>query len=100
MSVGPDELKRTAARQALDLVEDGMVLGLGSGSTAELFVEALAERVASGLRVTGVATSRRVTELAQRHHIPLVEGDDLPRVDLTIDGADEIQPRTLGLIKG
>jgi len=74
MSVGLDELKGVAARQALDLVEDDMVLGLGSGSTAELFVEALAERVAAGLRVTAVATSRRVAELAQRHQIPLIAG--------------------------
>ena len=56
MNVGPDELKPAAAQQALDLVEDGMLLGLGSGSTAELFVGLLGERVAAGLSVTGVAT--------------------------------------------
>ncbi len=100
MTVGPDELKRAAARQALDLVEDGMLLGLGSGSTAELFVELLGERVAAGLHVTGVPTSRRVADLAHEHHIPLVADDDLPRLDLTVDGADEIEPRTLGLVKG
>lgn len=100
MSVGPDELKRQAARQALDLIEDGMLLGLGSGSTAELFVQFLGERVAAGLRVRGVATSERVADLARQHGIPLVEQHDLPRLDLTVDGADEIEPRTLGLVKG
>ena len=100
MSDGLDGLKQAAAREALDLVQDDMVLGLGSGSTAELFVEALAGRVATGLRVRGVATSRRVAELAQRHQIPLIDGERLPRLDLTVDGADEIEPRTLGLVKG
>jgi ribose 5-phosphate isomerase A len=100
MTLNPDELKRAAAQQALDLVEDGMLLGVGSGSTAELFVELLGERVAAGLHVTGVATSKRVAELARQHGIPLLPEDDLPRLDLAVDGADEIEPRTLGLIKG
>jgi ribose 5-phosphate isomerase A len=100
VSIGPDELKRAAAQQALDLVEDGMLLGLGSGSTAELFVALLGERVQSGLRVIGAATSVRVAELARQHGIALVADDDLPRLDLTVDGADEIEPRTLGLVKG
>jgi len=100
MSVGQDELKLAAARQALDLVQDGMLLGLGSGSTAELFVQALGQRVAAGLRVAGVATSDRVAELARQHGVPLIESDDLPRLALTVDGADEIEPGTLGLVKG
>jgi ribose 5-phosphate isomerase A len=101
MKDDPEALKRAAARQALALVEDGMRLGLGSGSTAELFLELLAERVKDGLRVIGVPTSERVAGLARGLGIPLVEGhDDLTRLDLAVDGADEIEPRSLALIKG
>ena len=95
-----ESFKRAAAREALSLVEDGMILGLGSGTTSELFLEVLAERVAAGLRVTAVATSRRVAEIAQGHGIEVSELQDVPRIDLTVDGADEIQPRGLKLIKG
>jgi ribose 5-phosphate isomerase A len=100
MTAEPDELKRAAARRALDLVEDGMLLGLGSGSTSEQFALALGERVAAGLKVTAVATSTRVADLARQHGITVVGDDELPRIDLTVDGADEIDPRTFGLVKG
>jgi ribose 5-phosphate isomerase A len=100
MTAELDALKRVAAQRALDFVKDGMLLGLGSGSTSELFALALGERVAAGLKVTAVATSQRVADLARQHGITLIEDDELPRIDLTVDGADEIEPRSFGLIKG
>ena len=94
----PDEQKRIAALKALDLVQDGMRLGLGTGSTAAMFVEALAERVAGGLKVTAVPTSEATRLQAERLGIPLVELDET-ELDLTIDGADEID-ENFNLIKG
>ena len=94
-----DDEKRLAAYAAADLVEDGMIVGLGTGSTAAHAVKALGERVARGLRITGVPTSRATEELAQGFAIPLAELDQVPRIDLTIDGADEIDPQ-LNMIKG
>jgi ribose 5-phosphate isomerase A len=91
--VTPDEQKRSAALTALDLVRDGMRLGLGTGSTAAMFVEALAERVAGGLRVTAVPTSEATRLQAERLGIPLVELDET-ELDLTIDGADEIDEKS------
>jgi ribose 5-phosphate isomerase A len=95
-----DRLKRAAALGALDLVRDGMVLGLGSGSTAEIAVAELGRRVRGGLRVVGVPTSRKVAALAERVGVPLTCLDERARLDLTIDGADEIDPHTFNLIKG
>lgn len=94
-----DALKREAAARAVALVESGMRLGLGTGSTARHFVDLLGERVRQGLRVTGVPTSRATAEQAAGLGIPLSTLDETPRLDLTIDGADEIDPR-LRLIKG
>ena len=91
--------KIAAARCAVDLVADGMRLGLGTGSTATAFVELLGTRVASGLRVTGVPTSERTGALARDRGIPLATIDEMPELDLTIDGADEYDP-ALRLIKG
>jgi ribose 5-phosphate isomerase A len=93
-------LKRQAALRALEHVGDGMLLGLGSGTTAEIFVEELGQRVANGLRIVGVPTSLEVAHLASQHHIPLADLDDGATIDLTVDGADEIEPRTLNLVKG
>jgi len=93
-------LKHAAASEAVRLVQDGMVVGLGSGSTAELFLEVLAAKVAGGLQITGVPTSRRVAELAQGHGITIAHLEDVGRIDLTVDGADEIQRDSLHLIKG
>ena len=100
MTDDAESLKRAAAREAVALVEDGMIVGLGSGTTSELFLEALAERLAGGLRITGVPTSTRVARYAAARGIPVEDLQDVPRVDLAIDGADEIQPRGLDLIKG
>jgi len=94
-----DAMKREAARRALDFVQPGMRLGLGTGSTATHFVELLAERVKSGLDVIGVPTSEATRAQAERLGVPLASLDDEPGLDLTIDGADEIDHQ-LNLIKG
>lgn len=89
----------TLARTAAELVEDGMVVGLGSGSTAEAFVRALAIRVQSGLTIQGIPTSRNTEALAREVGIPLTTLSDCQRVDFGVDGADEIDPN-LALTKG
>jgi ribose 5-phosphate isomerase A len=91
--------KRAAAARALDHVRPGMRLGLGSGSTARHFVELLGERVRAGLSVIAVATSQATQRQAEDLGIPLTTLDEMPELDLTIDGADEIDP-DLSLIKG
>ena len=94
-----EDLKERAARAALDLVEDGMQLGLGTGSTAARFVKAVGERVAQGLRVLCVPSSEITRAQAEGLGIPLTTLDETPRLDLTVDGADEIDHQ-LRLIKG
>ena len=95
-----DELKRAAALRAIEEVEDGMVVGLGTGSTAAFVVEGLAARVAGGLHVVGVPTSERTAAQARRLGIPIATFAEHQRLDLTIDGADEVALGTLDLIKG
>jgi ribose 5-phosphate isomerase A len=98
--VGDDDAKRHAARAAAQLVEDGMVLGLGTGSTAALLLAELAQRVrAEGLKVRGVPTSEATLLLARHLGLPLTTLDDDLRLDLTLDGADEVDPE-FRLIKG
>lgn len=92
-------LKIEAARAALAYVEDGMRLGIGTGTTAEEFVRLLAERVDGGLKVVGVPTSERTAALCVRLGVPLSSLDETPELDLTIDGADEVDG-DLSLIKG
>jgi ribose 5-phosphate isomerase A len=94
-----DDLKRQAAARALEQVRDGMKLGLGTGSTAKHFVELLGERVRAGLKVVGVPTSEATRADAERCAVPLTTLDQVDRLDLTVDGADEIDPN-LELIKG
>jgi ribose 5-phosphate isomerase A len=94
-----DGLKRQAAARALEHVRDGMKLGLGTGSTAKHFVELLGERVRAGLKVIGVPTSEATRADAIRCGIALTTLDDIDRLDLTVDGADEIDP-SLDVIKG
>ncbi len=94
-----DQLKRQAAARALEEVRDGMQLGLGTGSTAKHFVELLGERVAAGLKVIGVPTSEATRADAERCGVKLTTLDEIDHLDLTIDGADEIDPE-LNLIKG
>src|SRR5499427_8470567 len=94
-----DAQKRAAAAGALEFVRPGMRLGLGSGSTAKHFVELLAERVRAGLDVIAVPTSEGTRSDAERLGVPLTSLDEMPQLDLTVDGADEIA-HDLSLIKG
>src|SRR4051812_21895000 len=94
-----EALKRQAAARALEQVQHGMKLGLGTGSTAKHFVELLGERVRAGLDVVGVPTSEATRADAIRCGIRLTTLDEIDRLDLTVDGADEIDP-SLALIKG
>ncbi len=94
-----DAYKQAAAARAVELVRSGMRLGLGTGSTAQAFVELLAARVRTGLNVVAVPTSEATRIQAARLGIALTTLDDTPELDLTVDGADEIAP-DLTLIKG
>jgi len=94
-----DLLKRAAAVKALEFVQPGMKLGLGTGSTADAFVDLLGTRVRGGLQVDCVATSERTAQKARALGIPLGDLDTLSPLDLTVDGADEAD-RALNLIKG
>jgi len=95
-----DQLKRQAAIRAIEEVRDGMVVGLGSGSTAAFAVEALAARIALGLQVICIPTSEQTAALARQHSVPLTDFGAHPAIDLTIDGADQIDRRGLTLVKG
>jgi ribose 5-phosphate isomerase A len=94
-----DQLKRQAAAKALEHVSDGMKLGLGTGSTARHFVDLLGEKVAGGMKVVGVPTSEVTRAQAEACKIPLTTLDAIDRLDLTVDGADELDG-ALNLIKG
>jgi len=91
--------KEAAARASLQFIQDGQVVGLGTGSTAAYFIKLLAERVKNGLRIRGIPTSVRSLELAQSLGIPLTTLDECQEIDVTVDGADEVDPQ-LRLIKG
>lgn len=91
--------KRAAAAKSLEFVQDGMCLGLGSGSTSAIMVEMLAKRIRQGLRIQGVPSSEGTRSLAHRLGIPLLSFDDVTELDLTIDGADQANGE-LDLIKG
>jgi ribose 5-phosphate isomerase A len=97
--VTADDLKRAAAERALSAVGDGMRLGLGTGSTAAHFVALLGARVRAGLNVVGVPTSERTRAQAAAEGIPLTTLEETPELDLTVDGADELDD-ALRLIKG
>ncbi len=98
-ALSPDDAKRLAAAEALKLVRSGMRLGLGTGSTAGHFVDLLGAEVAAGLEVICVPTSEQTKAQAQRLQIPLATIDDMPELDLTVDGADEFDS-SLRLVKG
>jgi ribose 5-phosphate isomerase A len=100
MTVDRDELKRAAALRAIEEVQDGMVLGLGTGSTAAHVVEGLAARVRAGLRIVGIPSSERTAAQARRLGIRIATFAEYQKLDLTIDGADEVELGTLHLIKG
>lgn len=101
MAPSIDELKKEAAQAAVDVLEPGMVVGLGSGSTSTYAVLAIGMALAEGRleNIVGIPTSEATARLARQQHIPLGTLDQFPIVDITIDGADEIDPR-LNLIKG
>lgn len=91
--------KRAAGEAAANLVKDGMLVGLGTGSTTAFFIDRLAERCRQGLKITAFATSKKSQQQAKEKGIPLLESNKLERVDLTVDGADEIDPQKR-MIKG
>ena len=95
-----DQLKMKAAESAVAQVKDGMIVGLGTGSTAWFAVEAIGRRVAEGLRITAIPTSEQTAEHAHRLGVPLSSLAEHHRIDLTIDGADEVERGDLNLIKG
>jgi ribose 5-phosphate isomerase len=94
-----DQEKEAAARASLQFVQDGTVVGLGTGSTAAYFIKLLGERVRKGLRVRGIPTSVRSRDLAESLGIPLTTLDECQEIAVTVDGADEVDPQ-LRLIKG
>jgi ribose 5-phosphate isomerase A len=99
MNMANEEEKEAAGRAAAELVRDGDVVGLGTGSTAYFAVVALGERVKAGLKISGIPTSLQTADLARAVGIPLTTLDEHPEIDITIDGADEIDAK-LNLIKG
>jgi ribose 5-phosphate isomerase A len=94
-----DELKQQAALAALDEIREGMVVGLGTGSTAVHFVRALGEKVRAGMKVVAIPTSEATRRLAEQVGIALTNFKYHPNIDVTVDGADEVSPH-LDLIKG
>jgi ribose 5-phosphate isomerase A len=100
MEQDSDRLKLAAAESAVAQVRDGMIIGLGTGSTAAPAVQILGERVRDGLRVIGIPTSERTAAQAKALGIPLSNLDEYPEIDMTIDGADVVDEGNLNLIKG
>jgi len=94
-----DQEKQAAARAAVQLVESGEIVGLGSGSTSTHAIRFLGERVRAGLKIVGIPTSQKIKQLAEQLGIPLTTLEEHSRIDIDIDGADEIDPQ-LNLIKG
>jgi ribose 5-phosphate isomerase A len=100
MPVDRDKLKQEAALRAVEFIEDGMTVGLGTGSTAYFVVEGLGARVKQGLKIVGIPTSERTATQARSLGIPLATFAEHQSIDLTIDGADEVERGSLNLIKG
>ena len=94
-----DSQKRQAALKATEYVHDGMVVGLGTGTTAKHLILALGERVRAGLKIRAVPTSHDTADLARRSGIPLIESDNAWMIDVAIDGADQVDPH-FNLVKG
>lgn len=94
-----EQAKRAAGYRAADMIEEGMVVGLGTGSTVYFTIERLAERIRGGLRITGIPTSFQTGIRAREARIPLTTLDDNPAIDIAVDGADEVDLQ-LRLIKG
>jgi ribose 5-phosphate isomerase A len=94
-----DKAKELAAQKSLEFIEDGMVVGIGTGTTATHFIRLLGERVKQGLKIRGISSSKASEELAASLSIPIIDFHATTHIDVTIDGADEVTPR-LELIKG
>jgi ribose 5-phosphate isomerase A len=94
-----DGFKKAAALKAVEHVRTGMIVGLGTGSTAKHVIVALGERVKKGLKVQGVPTSQETARLARKARIPLLPDDEIWPIDVAIDGADQVDPQ-LNLVKG
>jgi ribose 5-phosphate isomerase A len=94
-----DQLKRQAALAAVEYVRDGMVVGLGTGSTAKHVILALGAKIQAGMKLQGVPTSRETADLAREQGIPLLEKENSWVIDVAIDGADQVDPQ-FSLIKG
>lgn len=97
--LSPGEIKRLVGKEAASLVQPGMTIGIGSGSTVSCFIEALGEKVRNGFNCKGVPTSLQTLSLARQHGVPMIELNDADRIDIDIDGADEIDEQ-FHLIKG
>jgi len=98
-SVDLDQLKKAAALQAIEFVRAGMVVGLGTGSTAKHMIMALGDKVRAGLKLRGVPTSQETAALARQAGIPLIDAESRWEIDVAIDGADQVDPH-FNLIKG
>ena len=98
-SVDLDHLKKSAALKASEFVRDGMVVGLGTGSTAKHLLVALGEQVKAGMKLRGVPTSQETAALARQSGIPLIDTENRWEIDVAIDGADQVDPH-FNLIKG
>jgi ribose 5-phosphate isomerase A len=98
-SVDLDQLKKAAALKAIEFIRDGMVVGLGTGSTAKHLLVALGERVRAGMKLRGVPTSQETATLARQAGIPLIDAENRWEIDVAIDGADQVDPH-FNLIKG
>ncbi len=94
-----NDLKRAVGEKAAQLVEDGMLVGLGTGSTASFFIESLVKRVQGGLSITAVSSSIRSAEMARKGGIEVLDINQITSIDLTVDGADELDPKNR-MIKG
>jgi ribose 5-phosphate isomerase A len=94
-----DTSKKLAAERAIEFIKDGQVVGLGTGSTAKFAIEGIAAKAREGFKVTGIATSMATQRMAQELGIPLTSLNDVPAIDITIDGADEVDG-SLNMIKG
>ncbi len=100
MSTPTDQLKEAAAEASAAQLQNGQIVGLGSGSTAALAVAAIGKRVAQGLQIIGISTSEKTTAQARELGIPLATLAEHPVIDIAIDGADDVERGTLNLIKG
>ncbi len=94
-----NDAKIAAGRKAVEWIENGMIVGLGSGSTSECFIHSLVEECKKGLRIKAVSSSRNSTDLAKKGGIEVLDINSVPRIDITVDGADEIDPKKR-MIKG